>query len=215
MLVGPAGFRLTLIHCTMEVENRPLNELDRLADEYNSVLAKIVQSLQTYKDLGPRLHFSIQRKNERWRDVYQFMGPDHETVALLSEYWDRADFSAHVGQVLTPLTGNHSPITFAGAQCLLHDRKDALGTVARRALMLNFSRMEKHYNLSVDEIAALLMVHFPGYAAGELYRRTKELLRRGSVLDSFVKDVSPGIILVFGKERADLSVSSPLDRPPP
>jgi hypothetical protein len=190
-------------------EGGTVDDLEQLAEEYNGVLESIVSKVKKNRHLRAKLNFSIQRKKApRWETVYEFRGPDLETVSILQEYrvsWTQ-DPALFLTLSLAPLQGISHPLAFAGGQCLWWERQDAWGAMIRRAHLVNFSKVQKGFDLSIEGMAEILQPYFPSYTKNELIDKGKELLRRGSVLETFAEDICAGAIFGFGREFTDLCV---------
>ena len=184
------------------------DDVKQLAEAYNTILERIASSVEERKDLGAKLNFTVQRKNAGLKDVYSYQGPDLETVATISKY--QALWTAYpqcfFPQPHISLQGISHPYALAGALCLWCGQKNAWAAMIRRACLVNFSRMEKEFNLPIENIVHLLQPLYPG-TRDELIEKLKELLRRGSVLDCYIKDTSAGVIYAFGQNFTDLYAS--------
>lgn len=187
-----------------------IDNTEQLAEQYNQILENIATKAEEDRDLEARLKFSIQRKKPpRWHQIYQFHGPDMETTVLLTEYraWWTVNPAHFFTQSLAPLQGVSHPLAAAAGQCLWREKHDAWGAMIRRAHLVNFSRMQKKFDLPVENMAEMLQPHFTSYSREDLISKVTELLRRGSVLEAFVQDTCPGFIYAMGQGFTDLYVS--------
>lgn len=184
---------------------------ERLAEKYNKILEDIATEAKEDKGLGNRLKFLIRlKKAPRWHQIYEFHGPDIETAALLTQYrtWWTVNPALFFTQTLRPLQGVSHPFAAAAGQCLWREQHDAWGAMIRRAHLVNFSRMQKAYDLPMERMAEILQPHFTSYTRADLIRQVSELLRRGSVLDAFIQDTCPGFIYAVGHRFTDLYVET-------
>lgn len=141
-----------------------------------------------------------QRRTPRWQKVFDFVGPDSETLAVLrqnQEVWTLQP-QLFVGLTSSPPQANCHPLLIVACSCMQLEFEQAWAKMLRRAWCVIYSRLEKRFHTPIARLAEIILTTLP-YTKSDFERKLAHYSTAGSRYECWINDFGEGVIFYLGR----------------